>query len=383
MAKQKAKAPIDLVKPQDAIDSGMDMGFIFGDMGIPQPEKRELPAEVKMAMKTLDKDHGANTLMLLGDNPEFVDIKKQTPSGSLALDIAIGAIRAKDGGGFSHGIPSGRTIEIFGPESCGKTTLCNSIIAQSQRRGGLCAFIDMEQAWDKFYAARLGVDTTNLLISQPDYGEQALEILEVLVRSGKLDVIVVDSIASLVPLAEYEGSITDNSMALQARMMSQCLRMLTPVIRASGTTVIFTNQIRYKVGRIFGSPETTPGGKAMRFYATLRLDMRPSDKIKNSAQELIGHMVKLKVAKNKIAPPFKVAHFPMIYGRGIDKFHEIIEIASTFGIVTKKGSWFYYGDVALGQGMNNAKATLEEEDNGPMRKEIYEAIMNKFLRESV
>ena len=271
------------------------------------------------------------------------------PTGALTLDIALGV----------GGVPRGRVVEIYGPESSGKTTLTLHIIAEAQKQGGIAAMIDAEHALDPIYAKKLGVDIDNLLISQPDHAEQALEIAEHLVRSGAVDVVVIDSVAALVPRAEIEGEMGDAHVGLQARLMSQALRKLTGAISKSNSTVIFTNQLREKVGIMFGNPETTPGGRALKFYASVRLDIRRVETLKQN-NELIGNRTKVKVLKNKIAPPFKEAEFDIIYGEGISKEGNILDVGTDLGIVNKSGAWYSYGDLRLGQGRENAREFLKQ-----------------------
>ena len=271
------------------------------------------------------------------------------PTGCLSLDIALGV----------GGVPRGRVVEIYGPESSGKTTLCQHIIAEAQRMGGTCAFIDMEHALDPIYAERLGVDIDNLYISQPDTGEQALEIADALIRSGTMDVVVVDSVAALVPRAEIEGEMGDNHPGLQARLMSQALRKLSGVIKQTNTCVIFTNQLRHKIGVMFGNPETTSGGNALKFYASVRLDIRRIQSIK-SGGEVIGNRTRVKVKKNKVAPPFKESEFDIMYNQGISRSGDVLDLAVEIDIVDKRGAYYRYNDLLLGQGRENAKVFLEE-----------------------
>lgn len=299
-----------------------------------------------LALETIEKQFGKGSIMKLG---EAHKVQVETiPTGSLSLDIALGG-----------GIPKGRIIEIYGPESSGKTTLTLHAIAEIQKRGGSAAFIDAEHALDPAYAKRLGVDTDNLLISQPDNGEQALEIAETLVRSSAVDLIVVDSVAALVPRAEIEGDMGDSHMGLQARLMSQALRKLTGVINRSNTTVIFINQIRMKIGVMFGNPETTTGGNALKFYASVRMDIRRISQIKQG-DEVIGNRARVKVVKNKVAPPFRQAEFDIMYNRGISKSGDIVDLGVIHNIVEKSGAWFAYNGTKIGQGREAAKAYLEE-----------------------
>jgi recombination protein RecA len=292
------------------------------------------------------------------------------PTGALTLDVALGV----------GGIPRGRIIEIYGPESSGKTTLALQIIAETQKRGGIAAFIDAEHALDPFYARNLGVDIDNLLVSQPDTGEQALEIAETLVRSGAVDVIVIDSVAALVPRAEIEGEMGDAQVGLQARLMSQALRKLAGAISKSQVAVIFINQLREKIGVMFGNPEVTPGGRALKFWASVRIDVRKVESLKKGTED-IGARVRAKVVKNKVAPPFKVAEFDIIYGKGISKEGAIIDLAVQKGIIEKSGSWFSYGDLKLGQGREQAKEFLV--DNPDLTEEIEQKVREAFGVKSV
>jgi recombination protein RecA len=299
------------------------------------------------ALTQIERQFGKGSIMRLGAK-EFVPIAAIS-TGSIGVDVALGV----------GGVPRGRIIEIFGPESSGKTTLSLHIIAEAQRAGGLAAFIDAEHALDAEYAKKLGVDVDNLLVSQPDSGEQALEIAEVLVRSGAIDVIVIDSVAALVPRAELEGEMGDSHVGLQARLMSQAMRKLTAILAKSKTSMIFINQIREKIGVMFGNPETTTGGRALKFYSSVRLDIRRTNQIKEG-EEVVGSRVKVKVVKNKVAAPFRQAEFDVGYGEGISKTGELIDIGIEHKIVEKSGSWFSYGDVRLGQGRENAKLFIRE-----------------------
>lgn len=295
----------------------------------------------------IEKQYGKGSIMKLGEAPHVdVDV---IPTGSLTLDMALGV----------GGIPKGRVVEIYGPESSGKTTVALHVVAEAQKRGGEAAFIDAEHALDPVYAKNLGVDIDNLIVSQPDTGEQALEIAEALVRSGALDVVVIDSVAALVPKAEIEGEMGSNHVGLLARLMSQALRKLTGITSKSGTAVIFINQIREKVGVIYGNPETTPGGRALKFFASVRLEVRRQEAIKNGT-ELIGNKTKVKVVKNKVAPPFKEAEFDIMYGEGISKLGNILDVATNFDIIKKSGAWFSYDGERLGQGRDNVKKYMEE-----------------------
>ena len=299
------------------------------------------------ALSQIERAFGKGSIMRLGQNPN-VDIEAIS-TGSLGIDIALGI----------GGLPKGRIIEIYGPESSGKTTLALSVIAQSQKKGGTCAFIDAEHALDPSYAKKIGVDIDNLLISQPDAGEQALEIADTLVRSGAIDVLVVDSVAALVPKAELEGEMGDSHMGLQARLMSQALRKLTSTVSRSNTLIIFINQIRMKIGVMFGNPETTTGGNALKFYASVRIDIRRIGSIKDK-EDVIGSQTRVKIVKNKVAPPFKIVDFDIMYGEGISKTGELIDLGVKAGIVEKAGAWFSYKGEKLGQGRENAKLFLKE-----------------------
>ncbi len=307
------------------------------------------------ALGQIDRAHGKGSIMRLGDAPRLA--VEAIPTGSIALDLALGI----------GGVPRGRICEIFGPESSGKTTLVQHIIAEAQRTGGVAAFIDAEHALDPEYAARCGVDTENLYVSQPDTGEQALEIAEALVRSGAVDIVAIDSVAALVPRAEIEGEMGDSHVGLQARLMSQALRKLTGAINRSKTCVIFTNQLREKIGVMFGNPETTPGGRALKFYASLRLDIRRVETIKQGT-DAIGIRAKVKVVKNKVAPPFRVAEFDILYNEGISKEGGLLDVGIESAIVRKSGAFFSYGDIRLGQGRENAREFLRA--NHTIRDEI-------------
>ena len=312
------------------------------------------------ALKSIDKAFGKGTLVRLGDKQ--VEPIDSISTGSVGLDIALGI----------GGVPKGRIVEVYGPESSGKTTLTLHIIAECQKAGGICAFVDAEHALDVKYAANLGVDTDNLYVSQPDFGEQALDIVETLARSGAIDLIVVDSVAALTPKTEIEGDMGDTHVGLQARLMSQALRKLTGVVHKMGTTVIFINQIRMKIGQMgYGSPETTTGGNALKFYSSVRIDIRKIATLKQN-DESIGNRVKAKVVKNKVAPPFKVAEFDVMFGEGISSEGEIIDYGVKLDIVDKSGAWFSYKDTKLGQGRENSKAFLKE--NKDVREEILNAI---------
>jgi recombination protein RecA len=316
-----------------------------------EPKKNEIdPGRARAldaVLGNITKRFGEGSIMRLG---EATHLQVETiPTGSLAIDIALGV----------GGIPRGRVTEIYGPESAGKTTLCQHIVAETQKRGGVAAYIDMEHALDPSYAARCGVDIDNLYISQPDTGEQALEIAEQLVRSGAVDIIVIDSVAALVPRAEIEGEMGDSHMGLQARLMSQALRKLSGAIKQSNTALVFTNQLRMKIGVMFGNPETTTGGNALKFYASVRLDIRRTQSIKTNA-EVVGNRVKVRVTKNKVAPPFREAEFDIMFNEGISKVGDILDIGVNMDIITKRGAFFTYGDVKLGQGRENGKDFLRD-----------------------
>jgi len=329
-------------------------------MAVGAPDRKKA---LESALHQIEKSFGKGSIMRLGDDQVLpVDT---FPSGSLGLDYALGV----------GGIPRGRVLEIYGPESSGKTTLALHFIAEAQKKGGIAAFIDAEHALDANYARALGVKVDDLLISQPDTGEQALDIVETLVRSGAIDIIVIDSVAALVPRAEIEGEMGDSHMGLQARLMSQALRKLTGVISKSKTAVVFINQIRMKIGVMFGNPETTTGGNALKFYATIRLDIRKIATIKEN-QEVVGGRTRVRVVKNKVAPPFREAEFDITYGKGISASGELIDYAAKFEIVEKSGAWFSYGADRLGQGRENAKKFLEE--NPDLYQEIEKAVRDKM-----
>ena len=315
---------------------------------------------LKLTLDKLDKAYGKGTVMKMSDQA-IVDVEAIS-SGSLGLDIALGV------GGY----PRGRVIEIYGPESSGKTTLTLHAIAEAQKAGGIAAFIDAEHAFDRFYAANLGVDIDNLIISQPDNGEQALEITDNLIRSGAIDIIVIDSVAALTPKSEIEGEMGDSKMGLHARLMSQALRKLTASISKTNSTVIFINQLREKIGVMFGNPETTTGGNALKFYASVRLDIRRSTQIKNTDGAVQGNKTRVKVVKNKVAPPFKLAEFDIMYGEGISKVGEVLDIAVEHEIIKKSGSWFSYDDTKLGQGRDAVKSIIK--DNPELLDELEEKI---------
>lgn len=325
--------------------------------------KREKLKSLETTLGKIEKDFGKGAIMKLGDHA-VVNVGV-IPSGSLALDIALGV------GGY----PRGRVVEIFGPESSGKTTLAIHAIAQAQKAGGIAAFIDAEHAFDSTYAQKLGVDIENLLISQPDNGEQALEITEHLIRSGAIDIIVIDSVAALTPKAEIEGEMGDSKMGLQARLMSQALRKLTATISKTNTCCVFINQLREKIGVMFGNPETTTGGNALKFYASIRLDIRKVNQIKEG-EEIFGNRTKVKVVKNKLAPPFRKAEFDLLYGEGISRLGEVIDLAVEQEIIKKSGSWFSYGETRLGQGRDAVKLLLA--DNPELTLEIEKKIIEKL-----
>ena len=318
---------------------------------------------LKLAIEKIEKDFGKGSIMKMGD--EVVEQVDVIPTGSIGLNAALGV------GGF----PRGRIIEIYGPESSGKTTLAIHAIAEAQKAGGIAAFIDAEHAFDRFYAAKLGVDVDNLFISQPDNGEQALEIAEQLIRSSAIDIIVVDSVAALTPKAEIEGDMGDNKVGLQARLMSQALRKLTSAVSKTRTTCIFINQLREKIGVMFGNPETTTGGNALKFYASVRLDIRGSQQIKDG-EEVIGKQTKVKVVKNKVAPPFRKAEFDIMFGEGISHSGEIIDLGAEMGIIKKSGSWYSYNDTKLGQGRDAAKQCIA--DNPELAEELEALIFEKL-----
>ena len=326
------------------------------------PQQQKLKA-LQSALAKIEKDFGKGSIMKMGD--EQIANVEVIPTGSIGLNAALGV------GGY----PKGRIIEIFGPESSGKTTLAIHAMAECQKAGGICAFIDAEHAFDRFYAANLGVDVDNLYISQPDNGEQALEIAEQLIRSSAIDLIIVDSVAALTPKKEIEGDMGDSSVGLQARLMSQALRKLTSTISKTKTTCIFINQLREKIGVMFGNPETTTGGNALKFYSSVRLDIRKVTTLKDGDTP-IGNQVRVKVVKNKVAPPFRKAEFEITFGDGISKVGEIVDLGTEFEIIKKSGSWFSYGDTKLGQGRDAVKALLK--DNPELCEEIEEKIMEKL-----
>ncbi len=318
---------------------------------------------LQLTLDKIDKDYGKGTIMKMGDKA-VADVPTIS-TGSISLDVALGI----------GGLPRGRVTEIYGPESSGKTTLAIHVIAEAQKVGGIAAIIDAEHAFDRFYAEKLGVDVENLLISQPDNGEQALEITDHLIRSGAIDVIVIDSVAALTPKAEIEGEMGDSKMGLQARLMSQALRKLTANINKTNTCCIFINQLRDKIGVMFGSPETTTGGNALKFYATIRIDIRRIGQIKDG-EEISGNRTKVKIVKNKLAPPFKKAEFDIMYGEGISKIGEIIDIGAELNVIKKSGSWFSYGDTKLGQGRDAVKQLLK--DNPELADELEKKIKEQY-----
>ncbi|CAM3843510.1 recombinase RecA [Mucilaginibacter galii] len=323
---------------------------------------------LQLTLDKLEKSYGKGTIMKLGDTT--IEPIEVIPTGSLTLDLALGV----------GGLPKGRVIEIYGPESSGKTTLAIHAIAEAQKKGGIAAFIDAEHAFDRFYAQKLGVDVENLLISQPDNGEQALEIADNLIRSGAIDILVIDSVAALVPKAEIEGEMGDSKMGLHARLMSQALRKLTGTISKTGCCCIFINQLRDKIGVMFGNPETTTGGNALKFYASVRLDVRRISQIKDS-DEVSGNRVKVKIVKNKVAPPFRLAEFDIMFGEGISKAGEIIDLGVEHSIIKKAGSWFSYGDSRLGQGRDAVKQLIQ--DNPELMEELENKIKEVVTGDSL
>jgi len=326
-------------------------------------EKEAKLKALQLTLDKLDKTYGKGTVMKMGD--KAIEEVETISSGSLGVDLALGV------GGY----PKGRIIEIYGPESSGKTTLTLHAIAEAQKAGGIAAFIDAEHAFDRNYAEKLGVDIENLIISQPDNGEQALEIAENLIRSGAIDIVVIDSVAALTPKSEIEGEMGDSKMGLHARLMSQALRKLTGTISKTNCTVFFINQLREKIGVMFGNPETTTGGNALKFYASVRLDIRRSTQIKDG-ENVLGNRTKVKIVKNKVAPPFKIAEFDIMYGEGISKTGEILDLAVEFEIIKKAGSWFSYGDTKLGQGRDAVKTLIK--DNPELADELEEKIKSQI-----
>jgi recombination protein RecA len=335
------------------------------EVQVGKPSLEKLKA-LQLAMEKIDKDHGKGTIMKMGDTK--VEEVSFISTGSIGLNIALGV------GGY----PRGRVIEIFGPESSGKTTLAIHAIAETQKAGGIAAFIDAEHAFDRFYAEKLGVDIENLLISQPDNGEQALEVADQLIRSSAVDIVVIDSVAALTPKAELEGDMGDSKMGLQARLMSQALRKLTANISKTNTTCIFINQLRDKIGVMFGNPETTTGGNALKFYASVRLDIRRISQIKDG-EEIKGNQTRVKVVKNKVAPPFRKAEFDIMFGEGISRNGEIVDMGVELGIIKKSGSWFSYGDTKLGQGRESAKDCIK--DNPELAEELEAKIVELIMTE--
>ena len=328
-------------------------------------EKEAKLKALKLTLDKLDKTYGKGTVMKMGDTS--VEDMEVIPTGSLGMDVALGV------GGY----PRGRVVEIYGPESSGKTTLTLHAIAEAQKNGGIAAFIDAEHAFDRYYAENLGVDIENLIISQPDNGEQALEITDNLIRSGAIDIIVIDSVAALTPKSEIEGEMGDSKMGLHARLMSQALRKLTGSISKTKCTVIFINQLREKIGVMFGNPETTTGGNALKFYASVRVDIRRSTQIKNTNGEVLGNKTRVKIVKNKVAPPFKMVEFDIVYGKGISKVGEIIDLGVDFEIIKKSGSWFSYDETKLGQGREAVKTLLL--DNPELMDELEQKIKDAII----
>ncbi len=345
MAMEKKKAGKSTEKVEKAVDA--------------EDRKRA----IEIAMQQIDKQFGEGTIMFMGEN-KHMDLE-HISTGSLMLDLALGI----------GGLPKGRIIEVYGAESSGKTTLCLHAVAEAQKAGGMAAFIDVEHALDPVYARALGVDVDNLLVSQPDTGEQALEIIETLVRSGAIDIVVLDSVAAMATRAEIDGEMGDAHVGVQARLMSQAMRKLTAIIGKTNCVAIFINQIREKIGVLYGNPETTPGGRALKFYASVRIDVRKGEPLKNGS-EIIGSRVKCKVVKNKVAPPFKTAEFDMVFGEGISKIGEIIDCAVEFNIIKKSGSWFSYDDMKIGQGKDKVKDFLKE--NPQICEEIEKKVRAEF-----
>ena len=325
-------------------------------------QKNAKQKALQLTLDKLDKTYGKGSVMKLGD--EAIEEVESIPSGSIGLDIALGV------GGY----PRGRVIEIYGPESSGKTTLTLHAIAECQKKGGIAAFIDAEHAFDRFYAEKLGIDVGELIISQPDHGEQALEIADNLIRSGAIDIVVIDSVAALTPKSEIEGEMGDSKMGLHARLMSQALRKLTASISKTNCAVFFINQLREKIGVMFGNPETTTGGNALKFYASVRLDIRRSTQIKSTESEVLGNKTRVKVVKNKVAPPFRTTEFDIMYGEGISKIGEIIDLGVNYEIIKKSGSWFSYGETKIGQGRDAVKNLLL--DNPELMEELEQKIMD-------
>lgn len=332
-------------------------------------DKAEKLKAIKLMMDTVDKDYGKGSIMTLHEKPDF-DPENVISTGSLGLDLALGI----------GGLPKGRIVEIYGPESSGKTTIATHVMAEAQKKGGFVGFVDAEHAFDKEYATKLGVNVDEMIISQPDYGEQALEVADKMINSGAFDVVVVDSVAALVPKAELDGEMGESKMGLHARLMSQALRKLTASVSRNNTLLIFTNQLREKIGVMFGSPEVTTGGNALKFYASVRLDVRRSvanaNLIKGEHEEALGHPVTVKVIKNKVAPPFRKAEFDIMFGKGINRDGEILKIAVDMDIIKKSGSWFSYKNNKLGQGKEVVQELLD--DNEDLKKEILEEILKKI-----
>lgn len=343
-----------------------ELEFEGGIENAPKPNNSEKLKALQAAMDKIEKSFGKGSIMKMGD--DHVQEVEVIPTGSIALNAALGV------GGY----PKGRIIEIYGPESSGKTTLAIHAIAEAQRAGGIAAFIDAEHAFDRFYAAKLGVDIDNLWISQPDNGEQALEIAEQLIRSSAIDIIVIDSVAALTPKAEIEGDMGDNKVGLQARLMSQALRKLTSAISKTNTTCIFINQLREKIGVMFGNPETTTGGNALKFYASVRLDIRRATQLKDG-EEVIGNQVRVKVVKNKVAPPFRRAEFDIMFGEGISRAGEIIDLGAELGIIKKSGSWFSYNETKIAQGRDAAKQVIL--DNPELAEELEGLIFAELRKD--
>ena len=357
MAEKKTKYAATNAAPSEVSQGGGQQETLkFGRVPVPEEKLKAL----QVAMDKIDKSFGRGAIMKLGD--EKIEDIAVIPTGSIGLDYALGV------GGY----PRGRIIEIFGPESSGKTTLAIHAIAEAQKQGGIAAIIDAEHAFDRFYAEKLGVDVNNLWISQPDNGEQALEIAEQLIRSSAIDIIVIDSVAALTPKKEIEDDMGDNKVGLQARLMSQALRKLTSTISKTNTTCIFINQLREKIGVMFGNPETTTGGNALKFYSSVRLDIRRTGQVKDG-ENVLGSMTRVKVVKNKVAPPFRKAEFEILFGEGISKTGEIIDLGVEYGIIKKGGAWFSYGDTKLGQGRDAAKRTIA--DNPELAEELESKIM--------
>ncbi len=355
MAEKKSKDSAAEMLQADG-QQGQQETLKFGRVPVPEEKLKAL----QVAMDKIDKSFGRGAIMKLGD--EKIEDIAVIPTGSIGLDYALGV------GGY----PRGRIIEIFGPESSGKTTLAIHAIAEAQKQGGIAAIIDAEHAFDRFYAEKLGVDVNNLWIAQPDNGEQALEIADQLIRSSAIDIIVIDSVAALTPKNEIEGDMGDNKVGLQARLMSQALRKLTSTISKTNTTCIFINQLREKIGVMFGNPETTTGGNALKFYSSVRLDIRRTGQVKDG-ENILGNMTRVKVVKNKVAPPFRKAEFEILFGEGISKTGEIVDLGVEYGIVKKSGAWFSYGDTKLGQGRDAAKRTIA--DNPELAEELESKIM--------